>query len=86
MAKTVQSHRLFQPGLQLSPGLAHHIDTTRQPMLQLAFLGLDHYHNFLRACKRCHHPPDSRKQFYENDAPFPRGGWVVFGHSMCDGC
>ena len=35
------------PRLQISPTSSHHTET-KQKIIQLALLGLDHYHSFLR--------------------------------------
>ena len=67
---------MFQPELQLSPALSHHTDWTTT--VTASFPKTGQYPNFLRAPKREFHPPDNRKQFYENDVPFSKIGVCSF--------
>jgi hypothetical protein len=60
--KMVQPHRLFQPGLQLSPALAHHTETGQQ-MIPIALPRLGQYSNFLKAPQKMLSPPYRKEKF-----------------------
>lgn len=68
-----QPHRLLHPGLQLNPALSYDIETGQQ-MLHLAFLGLDHYPNCLRAPESYHHSQKDGRTFKDSMPLFPKVG------------
>lgn len=85
-----QPHRLLHPGLQLNPALSYDIETGQQ-MLHLAFLGLDHYPNCLRAPESYHHSQKDGWTFKDNMPLFPKVGrklfscWVDVDYLFCRG-
>ncbi|ERE91575.1 hypothetical protein H671_1g0849 [Cricetulus griseus] len=66
LAEMVQPHRLFLPGLQISPVLSHYTGSV-QGMMHLAFPELDHYLNFLKDPKD-YYQPKTRSNI-ENTTP-----------------
>lgn len=81
----VQHNKWFQPGLQLSPELSHHTETEQQ-ILQLAFIGLGQYPNFLRVPKKEHCPQSAGCNFMIMTSQSQKREEDSFGCLVGDGC
>lgn len=80
--------KIIQPGLQLSPALAHHTETGQLTLLP-AFLGLGQYPNFLRVPPKEALPPRHREEILR-ECSIPQwsqwAGWALAVPGLMDVC